>query len=1195
MPKKLLVALAILAPLFAASLVDRTRLAAQSTTSLVISEFRTRGPLGGNDEFVEVFNPTAAAVDISGWKIRGSNASGTIGDRATFPAGTTLGPQCYFLVTNATASTGYSGSVAGNLTYTTGITDDGGLALTRGDNSIVDQAGMSAGSAFGEGTRLASFGATNGDRAYARTPTSGSDTGDNATDFVMTTPSGPQNLASVAGCAGGPIDQGDAVISQIYGGGGNSGATFTNDFIELFNPGPDPVNLAGWSVQYASAAGTSWQVTPLSGTIAPGRYHLVQEAGSGTATPLPAPDSTGAINLSATAGKIALVRSLTPFAVACPASTEFVDLVGYGSTATCFEGSAPASGLGNDVSAVRAGGGCSDTDDNAADFGTVSPPTPRNSASPLNDCHPPVILWPHDVQSALNASPLVGQLVAVRGIVTAKRFNNGFFIQTPDATAALEGDPATSEGLFVFTSVAPSAVNVGDDVIVTGTVAEFSPAADPRQPPVTEIVAPTVAVQSTGQPLPAPIALTAADLSPTGGPLQLEKYEGMRVAPGLLTVVAPTSGTVNEVNATGSNNGVFYTVFLGSPRPFREAGIDVIDSPPPCDELASSACAIPIFDGNPERLRVDSDGQVGVFPGAIVSTGATITIATGVLDYAFRTWTVLPDLSALTIVTPGAGPQAVPVPTVNDYQIASFNLQRFFDTSNDPENDDDPVLTATAYNNRLAKASLIVRNFLRTPDIIGVQEAENLLVLQDLAARIDADAAAAGQPAPGYQAFLLEGNDIGGIDVGVLARGNVTAHSVEQWRPGETFVDPSDQSVDLLNDRPSLIVDATVQGPANRLPARVFVVVNHLRSLNGVDDAADGPRVRAKRRAQGESVAQLLIDLQSQHPGVPIVSVGDYNAFEVSDGYVDVLGIIRGDQVPAEQVVEWSPLSLDPDFVSAAPAGDYSYSFDGNAQTLDHVLLSSDAVAALSGFGHAHIDADFPEAFRADPARPERLSDHDPAVARFAYPLDTIAPVFGPVSAVVAQATSFDGAAVTYTPPTATDNLDGVVPVQCVPESGSFFAVGSTTVMCTAGDIAGNTATTSFVVTVNLADDTGAMLGVGQINAGTRVTFTFFARQAQTGAERGWLTLAANRPRGLPNTLVAIGLGEVVFLGPAVRFSGVGFWNGQGGHTFVAESADNGEPGVGRDTFSVTVRDPQGAIVLQTGGTLTAGNVDKLQ
>jgi len=1110
MVKKLLVVLAFLAPVILIVVVDPPRVRAQAGGTVVISEFRTRGPLGGNDEFVELFNASAGPVDISGWKIRGSNNAGTTSDRAVVAANTTLRAGCYYLVVNGTATTGYSGSVAGNLTFTTGITDDGGAALTRGDNTIVDQVGMSTGSAFGEGTRLAAFGATNGDRSYARTPTAGSDTGDNAADFVMTTPSGPQNLASIAGCAAPVIDQGDAVISQVYGGGGNSGSVFTNDFIEIFNPGPDPVNLAGWSVQYTSAAGSTWSVTPLSGILAAGRYHLAQEGGgtNGT-TPLPTPDSSGSILMSATDGKIALVRSVTALAVACPAGGDLVDLVGYG-TANCSEGNVAAPALAANVSGVRAQNGCVDTNLNGADFGTASPPTPRNSASTLNDCTPPTVVWPHDVQSALDASPLVGQLVAVRGIVTAKRFNNGFFIQAPDDVAALEANPLTSEGVFVFTSVAPSAVNVGDDVIVTGTVAEFSPSADPNQPPVTEIVTPTISVQATGQPLPAPIALSAANLSPNGGPLQLERYEGMRVATGALTVISPTAGTVNEANSTGSNNGVFYAVFPGTPRPFREAGIDVIDTSPSCDENAASVCTIPVFDGNPERLRIDSDAQVGVFPGGLVSTGASINIAAGVLDYAFRTWTVLPDLNALTVVTAGNAPQASAAPTAIEYQVASMNLQRFFDTVNDPATDD-PVLTAAAYTNRLAKASLIIRNYLHTPDIIGVQEAESLTVLQDLAARIDSDAASASQPLPGYQAHLLEGNDIGGIDVGLLTRGNVTVHAVEQWRPLETYIDPRNGMPALLNDRPSLVLDATIQGPAYRRPSHVIVVVNHLRSLNGVDDPADGIRVRAKRKAQGESVAQLLIELQTTHPGVPVISVGDYNAFEVNDGYVDVLGIIRGDQVPPEQVADWSALGLDFNVVSAAPSGDYSYSFDGNAQTLDHVLMSSAATAVFSGFGHAHVDADFPEILRGDASRPERLSDHDPAVARFTYP-----------------------------------------------------------------------------------EAPGAIIGIGQIVDSSRVTFTFFAQQTAAGEERGWLTLIATRPRALPNTLVATSLDGVVFAGTAVQFSGTGWWNGRPGFTFVAESSDNGQPGVGLDTFSVTVRDPNGLEVLHAGGALSAGNVNKV-
>src|SRR3989440_12685952 len=105
----------------------------------------------------------------------------------------------------------------------------------------------------------------------------------------------------------------DVVISQVYGGGGNSGATYTNDFIELANRGTAPVDLSGWSVQYASAAGTSYQVTALTGSVAPGAHYLVQEAqGTGGTTPLPTPDTTGTITMAAGSGKVALVTSATP-------------------------------------------------------------------------------------------------------------------------------------------------------------------------------------------------------------------------------------------------------------------------------------------------------------------------------------------------------------------------------------------------------------------------------------------------------------------------------------------------------------------------------------------------------------------------------------------------------------------------------------------------------------------------------------------------------------------------------------------------------------------------------------------------------------------------------------------------------------------------------------------------------------------
>ncbi len=175
------------------------------------------------------------------------------------------------------------------------------------------------------------------------------------------------------------------VISQVYGGGGNTGAPYKNDFIELHNRGATPVDLSGWSVQYASSTGSTWTATPLTGkTIDPGKYLLIQEAaGTGTAPALPTPDVTAAIAMSGSTGKVALVSVATALTGTCP-TTNVVDFVGYGS-ANCSEGSVPTGGLSATTAALRNGDGCTDTTNNAADF-TVAAPAPRNSASPAVAC-----------------------------------------------------------------------------------------------------------------------------------------------------------------------------------------------------------------------------------------------------------------------------------------------------------------------------------------------------------------------------------------------------------------------------------------------------------------------------------------------------------------------------------------------------------------------------------------------------------------------------------------------------------------------------------------------------------------------------------------------------------------------------------------------------------------------------------------
>lgn len=170
----------------------------------------------------------------------------------------------------------------------------------------------------------------------------------------------------------------DVKISQLYGGGGNTNAQYRNDFIELFNRGTTDVSVAGWSVQYGSATGNTWQVTPLVGSVPAGKHYLIQEAaGAGGTLFLPDPDATGTIAMGSTAGKVALVASTTPLSGACPTDAVILDMVGYGPTANCSEGS-PTPILSNTTAALRLADGATDTDDNSADF-VVGDPNPRAS------------------------------------------------------------------------------------------------------------------------------------------------------------------------------------------------------------------------------------------------------------------------------------------------------------------------------------------------------------------------------------------------------------------------------------------------------------------------------------------------------------------------------------------------------------------------------------------------------------------------------------------------------------------------------------------------------------------------------------------------------------------------------------------------------------------------------------------------
>jgi hypothetical protein len=223
---------------------------------------------------------------------------------------------------------------------------------------------------------------SNATATYTVTATSGSCSSTFTVTITVLPPLVAGTVVGISSNSGGPSH---LVIYQVYGGGGNSGATYKNDFVTLHNPTGSSVNLSGWSLQYASSFGTSWTKLNLNGTIQAGGYFLVQLASSGgIGSDGPTPDITGlTINMSRTSGKIALVNSTATLSGSCP-TTNVIDFVGFG-TVNCSEGSSAAPSHSATTWDTRKLNGCQDTDVNSADF-AAGTATINNSASPTNFC-----------------------------------------------------------------------------------------------------------------------------------------------------------------------------------------------------------------------------------------------------------------------------------------------------------------------------------------------------------------------------------------------------------------------------------------------------------------------------------------------------------------------------------------------------------------------------------------------------------------------------------------------------------------------------------------------------------------------------------------------------------------------------------------------------------------------------------------
>lgn len=578
------------------------------------------------------------------------------------------------------------------------------------------------------------------------------------------------------------------------------------------------------------------------------------------------------------------------------------------------------------------------------------------------------------VQGDKESSPHVGENVRATGVVTAI-LKKGFYIQTPDAQA--DNDPKTSEGIYVYGENSVGSVSLGNLVQVDGTVTEFTPRGESSFFSITELTRPTVKVISKDNPLPTPILLTANDLDPKGKLAQMEFFEGMRVR-GDFVVVAPTGGFTNEKTGVSTSNGVFFATLQGTPRPFREPGIDLLTA-----VMNKMPKTTPYFDMNPEILRVNIGEQVGAKP-IDVPAGATIKNLTGVIDYFKKFYTLLVDVANPPTVENVRGFVPVSAAGEREVTVGSFNIENFFDDEVNSSNvEKEATLPKDIFQNRLNKVSLAIRNVLSMPDVLGIVEVENLKVLRKIADKINADAVAAGGPSPKYVAYLEEGNDIRGIDVGFLVKSTkVKVVETKQLAKNEKLNYGNGFPDEKLFDRTPLLLRAEVIDAKAQKPLAFTVIVSHLKSYRGIDDDKDGDRIRNKRRLEAEWLANFVQERQKADPAERLLLCGDFNAFQFNDGYNDLIGILKGKPdpnvvTPSKNIFTTGLINLI-DYIGQQNR--YSYTFDGSAQALDHILVNKPMRERLLKFGYARVDADFPLVYSNDPNRPERVSDHDAPV-----------------------------------------------------------------------------------------------------------------------------------------------------------------------------------------------------------------------
>jgi predicted extracellular nuclease len=815
------------------------------------------------------------------------------------------------------------------------------------------------------------------------------------------------------------------VISEVYGAGGNGGAVYNADFVELYNPTSAPINLAGTYIHYRSAAGGSGG-TPvaLSGNVPSHGHFLIRMSATGAnGAVLPSPDQEpGSFSMAAAGGQVFLLSQSTPVTTTgdMAGAPGVIDMVGA-SGATSFEHS--AAGAATATSSLNRSASGADTDNNTADF-TLAAPTPTGTGGGGGTTTPPVDATIAQIQGTGAASPLAGQAVHTTGVVTGVYGDpyddqpgmanyggfDGFYLQTGGTGGATDATPGASDGVFVYTGNNLPPVSVGDSVDVTGTAKEFSG--------LTEVDASTGAVAPLSPALAPVTPLAAAYPTDDAG---REAEEGMLLAP-TDTFTVTDSYSTNQYGEVGLATGDHPLV---QPTEVARPG---------------SAAAQAAAEDNARRGVVLDDGASidylkngsaqqdyplpWLAPDNPIRVGAEATLhAPVVLDFRNGQWNLQPqhpvtDEGADVATFENTRLQnAAPRDVGGDLHIATFNVLNFFDTTGEQfeadggsctyytDRDGNPISdntctpngprgAATAASLQRQEDKIVTAINGLGADVVSLEELENSIKLlgetdrdEAIAGLVDALNAKAGAgtwayvPSPGSATTPDHVSQQDVIRTGFIYK----PATVQPVGESEILFD----STEFANAREPLAQAFKAAGAPDS--AAFAVIANHWKS-KGCDgatgdntDSGDGQSCyNGDRTRQATRLVQFANDFAASRGTSAIFLAGDFNSYTQEDP-MQVLYGAGFDAITSD----------DPD--------DDSYSFGGLSGSLDHVLGNRAATAMVTGADIWEINADESVAFQysrynynvTDFYAPDQFaaSDHNPEIVGIDVPtLDVVTP-----------------------------------------------------------------------------------------------------------------------------------------------------------------------------------------------------------